>query len=688
MKHIRHTVHSFSLAVLLFTTLLVTGSGTVAQAQTIITAKDYSGFMRGSGYGWPNYVPASNLDQIRAVQTNALIILDWSGSGILQEAGSLTGPWKDVAGASAPYETKLASVSGPDLPGAFYRLRGVAGVHSGVGAGCPQQGFNFTGLPPEHWANHPATPTQCGWIVPELATGFADVPSGGLTEAFVRVVLRSFSVSNNWTWWAGSPLTEEDDAIHQNEGALRFRVRNPDPLGLDNDYRLRFELCFDNPYAFSGNPLQLNYWWIVHTWDWEDHNGRRIYTPMYRFKFAGGRVGPWQHIAETNTHPVAGFTFDQRHYRCLFDQTLPRTNWTEIEIAQNLPYTLDDRDALLKTIRAKYLPRYGDLGLRKKHLGYGGLYYPTNAGFPTEANELYAIELFKKVPGSEGTPNLATNRIVLIMAGLDYEPAGNFVAEGSVREILDHWSTPGRDYRNLASYVIIPIGNPDAYEWPMCHVVPYGNGYADNAIHRPYIFLEPEGAVPDAALDPEGLALRNYVRSLTTQGLDGHGGSIVTLLDYQNDLCPHPNRWQQANSFFPPIWGFIFYSDTGQSNAAVRFLANLRQELNHPNTGRYIRDSNSPQGWFKVQRANYGIPLWLLFEFDAAALYSHVNGPPGGWQGAFTSPIMLPGSGGGPTFYMHGYVDQIGQATAGDPAHVFKLFGRDIMDAARRELLP
>jgi hypothetical protein len=37
---------------------------------------------------------------------------------------------------------------------------------------------------------------------------------------------------------------------------------------------------------------------------------------------------------------------------------------------------------------------------------------------------------------------------------------------------------------------------------------------------------------------------------------------------------------------------------------------------------------------------------------------------------------------------MHGYVDQIGQATAGDPAHVFKLFGRDIMDAARRELLP
>ena len=678
MNHLKQDLASSSLAALLFATIsFAAGGGLPADAQTIITAKDYSGFMRGSDDGWPDYVPPSNLGNIQAVQSNALLILDWSGAGILQKASSLTGPWTDVAGASPPHQIELATIFGAGLAQSFYRVRGATTVHSGVGAGCPQQGFDFTGLPPEHWANFPATPTQCGWIVPELATGFADVPSGGMTDAFVRVVLRSFSVSNKWTWWAGSPLTEEDDAIHQNEGALRFRVRHPNPMGMENQFRLRFELAFDNPYAFSGDPLQLNYWWVVH-----------IFTPMFRVKDRSGKVGTWQHFADTNTHPTAGFTYDQRHYRCLFEQLTPATPWAEFEVAQNLPYALADRDAFLRFVRTNYPPQQPDLCIRKRHLGYGGLYRPTNAGFPSEFNELYAIELFKKVPGSESTPDLATNRIVLIMAGLDYEPAGNFVAEGSVREILDHWSTPGRDYRNLASYVIVPIGNPDAYEWPMCHVVPYGNGYADNAIHRAYMFLEPESAMPDAALDPEGLALRNYVRSLTAQGLDGHGGSIVALLDYQNDLCPHPNRWQQANSFFPPIWGFIFYGDTGQSNAAIRFLANLRVELQHPSTGRYVRDPATSQSWFKVQRANHGIPLWLLFEFDAAVLYSHMTGPPGGWQGQFPTPIQLPGTGGGPTFYAQGYIDQIGQATAGDPAHVFKLFGRDIIDAARRELLP
>jgi len=40
------------------------------------------------------------------------------------------------------------------------------------------------------------------------------------------------------------------------------------------------------------------------------------------------------------------------------------------------------------------------------------------------------------------------------------------------------------------------------------------------------------------------------------------------------------------------------------------------------------------------------------------------------------------------TFYVHGYLDQVGQATAGDPAHLFKLFGREIADAVREELLP
>lgn len=104
--------------------------------------------------------------------------------------------------------------------------------------------------------------------------------------------------------------------------------------------------------------------------------------------------------------------------------------------------------------------------------------------------------------------------------------------------------------------------------------------------------------------------------------------------------------------------------------------------------GRYVRNPASPQGWIKVERNVYSIPLWLLFEFDADALYSETNAAPSWMVGEFTSPITLPGTNGIPTFYVHGYVDQVGQATASDPAHVFKLFGRDIADAVREELLP
>ena len=656
----------------------------MGQAQEVITAKDYSGFMRGNGYGWPTYASPTNLGQIRAARTESGSALNWDAAGLLQVAAELTGPWADVAGASSPH------IIAPAPTNAFYRVRGSAAVHSGVGAGCPQQGFDFTGLPTNHWANRLASPNACGWIVPESWTGFADV--GMAQDAYVQVVMRSFNVDNGWTWWNGPSATPEDDAIHQNDGWFHFRVRNPTPLGPLAEYRLRFEVCFDNPYAFPGDPLQLNLWWADGTWDWEDHGGRHIYTPMYRIKSPTGTVGPWRHITETNVHPVAGCLSDQRHYRCLFEETIPRTNWVEIEVAQNLPYTIDDRRRLLEHVRTNHLHRYDDLGIRKKHLGYGGLYSPPGEtqNPHAEFNELYAIEIFRQTPGSDGVPDLPNDRIVVVLAGLDYEPAGNFVAEGVLLEILDHWATADRDYRNRASYVILPIANPDGYEWGTCHVVPYGNGYggATNVIHRGYMFLEPEAQAPDPALDPEALALRDYFRSLTAQGLDGHGGSIVTLLDLQNDLCPHPGRWQDKNWFLPPIYGIIKYGDAGQSNAALRVLSNLRVELTHPNTGRYVRDSSSPQGWEKQPYAGYGIPLWILFEFDAAVLYSHVTGPPGGWLGQFPTPIRLLGTGGDPTFYVHGHIDQIGLATAGDPAHVFKLFGRDIIDAVRAELLP
>ena len=112
---------------------------------------------------------------------------------------------------------------------------------------------------------------------------------------------------------------------------------------------------------------------------------------------------------------------------------------------------------------------------------------------------------------------------------------------------------------------------------------------------------------------------------------------------------------------------------------------------NSPYTAPYVRDPRDSKGWRGFGYAEHGIPLWLLFEFDGAALFSLEPNSPDWMQGEFAQPIQLPRRPfATPHFYVHGCLDQVGQATApdGDPAYVFKQFGRDIANAVRKELLP
>jgi hypothetical protein len=60
-------------------------------------------------------LPAPNVLAIVPGDTGG--ILCWTGSGILQSAPSLDGPWNDITGATSPY------VVGYDLPQQFFRLR-------------------------------------------------------------------------------------------------------------------------------------------------------------------------------------------------------------------------------------------------------------------------------------------------------------------------------------------------------------------------------------------------------------------------------------------------------------------------------------------------------------------------------------------------------------------------------------
>lgn len=669
-----------------------------AMAQILITADDYSGFMKGNGYAWsatppPIYSPPDP-PQPWLEECGDLLVARWSGEGDLETDADLVGVWTGCPEAVPPHPVDLS------VDRTFLRLRQRSALHAGVGTGCPQQGFDTTALPDDHWTNVPATPEACGWIVPEKFTGFADVIDEG--SPFVRVVLRGFHQDPaGYSWWFGDYPTWQDDVIHQNDGWFHFRLRKPGGgSGLSN-YLVRFQIAMDNPYAFPGGPEEFNEWWLNgFVWDWEDRSGRHLYTPMYRYHFPDGKLSDWFHFPESGVTPDPAHTTGGRSYRCLFELTTPPpltpgADWEEIEVAQNLPYSLEDRAEFWSRLAGTYPGRYSNLCLRKRSLGMGGL-ADENEQLPPiqrEFHELYAIEIFRKGVGTVEEPDLPNNRIAIILAGMDYEPAGNWVAEGMALEILDNWPT----FSSAGSYAIIPIANPDGYEWPSTHVIPFGNGLTgDNAgIHRGYIFLEGEDEVPDNALDPEALSLRDYVRELNQLGFDGSGGSIVGMLDLENDLCPHSDRWPVPGPGvqLPPVYGYLFaplappYTELLKAKALVNRL--LDPEAS-PHTHAYFRNPVRDEGWRAAgdDCLEFGIPLYIVFEFEAAALFSTSETPPSWLAGGFSTPIGLPGISGGPdAFYVHGYIDQVGQEVAGDPAWVFKQFGRDIANALRLELM-
>jgi len=155
-------------------------------------------------------------------------------------------------------------------------------------------------------------------------------------------------------------------------GWFHFRVRHPDPLGMARQYLLRFELAMDNPYAFTNGLVQLNNWYVTgYVWDWESHAGRHPFTPVYRIKYATGTVGPWRHFPEAAVRPNTNYLHtDGRTYRCLFEEVFPASiAWREVEVAQNLPYTLEDRNHYLNQIRVDYSDRYDDVCIRKRLCG-------------------------------------------------------------------------------------------------------------------------------------------------------------------------------------------------------------------------------------------------------------------------------------------------------------------------------
>ena len=84
------------LALLLALTMAVR-----SEAQQVIGAEHYSGFLRGDGYGWHGST-VTGPGPLRITWTPPEIMLTWPNTGMLQSASSILGPWNDHADAASP----------------------------------------------------------------------------------------------------------------------------------------------------------------------------------------------------------------------------------------------------------------------------------------------------------------------------------------------------------------------------------------------------------------------------------------------------------------------------------------------------------------------------------------------------------------------------------------------------------
>lgn len=554
----------------------------------------------------------------------------------------------------------------------------VPGRGWGVAGGCPQVGYDHR-VPngEDFWLN------VAPWRVGFDAAGFADAQGEYYPPVaeWVRVRLRSLR--------EGPPLPGGElfeDLQHQNDAWFRFKVR-PEASAGDVHGAFRFELAFDHPATGEVNH------WVERgfCYDFE------VFSPIWRGIGADGAAGGWQHFRLPTVVPAMNLyrTEDGRPYRALFQLDAAELGrptgtqpWKEVEIAQALPYTLEDRtDFWANELSVQQIPT---VSIRQcVDLDGDGL--PDHGGLAThpvypESHGLVAWEITRT-----GSP---ARDVVLVTAGMHYEPPGNLVMEGFIREVLAH-----PEWLERLSFVFVPILNPDAYEWGVTHVAPYGNNALPGA---PDTVCDLEGWTWQYDLerygygrlaDPEARSLHAYFSNLTRQA----GHRILAHLDLHADLCPHPNRWVDHEWQPPSIYGYIAYleaQDRQRAEALVGLLA--------PSTGRpvpawnqfswpYYRSYETPAGWtswayagaahWESYFAHTAVPLHITFEYDELALYraKGLAKPP--W---IETPVIEDHGG----YAVDGYIDAVGRQVGGSDAYLFDRWGAELAQAVKRVFGP
>jgi hypothetical protein len=468
-----------------------------------------------------------------------------------------------------------------------------------VKAGCPQMAYDLQTLPkvaprPEQlhwmlrlWHHHHGKPIY-------EYTGFRNYTDDSPPR--VQVVLRNIG--------SEAPNADPTNPIHQTDGWFRFRVK----LDGNDQQELYFELVLDEPMEneWKAEPLFC--------WDWgqDEPSGlaaRQIFRPVYRVLRAGKRPpDAWKlasKVRTTRSKESSESPNDPNSFGCIFKCDDP--DFVDagpddyVEIAQGIPYTLDDWEYFRKTMNHNY-PHH----VRQRKIGSGGL---RNA-HPDwrEVNDIYALEI--------KDPDLPAKPTVFLVAGQDYEPPGNWVCHGFVNEVLH--DPEGRGYLNHFSVAAVGVANPDAHSWGCSHVVPYGNG------HAPIWWWwrgspDPEWLGGSGGVEHMGLC--NYMNQLRFGWLDVGSGMRLNL-SLHADLAPHPARWK-AGRMGPPIYG---YYKPGLLSGNNQRIDDFVQKLqNTPTCGPYVR----PFADWAEANIMAGHEDAITLEYDESVLYRTVDANPG-----------------------------------------------------------
>ncbi len=453
------------------------------------------------------------------------------------------------------------------------------------------QGFFDVDLPPEYW-------------------GDARRP-----ENLVKVRFMSLPFDDD----NGNPYNDQADAH------FRFRVKKQKENELHN-FRYLFDWTQPSPDMLG---IWQNAWWEdAACWD------LAVFRPVHRF-IINGNPTAWERTELGIIFPYND-PEDRSNNRCMY--TIPldivyEDMDYEIEVCSFIPYVLSDLEVFLDEIESDVdtiNSSVDNWSVNLQTIGHGGLKYAENS-WEQESNPIQVLEIDSHL----------TKHSVLITAGVHYEQTGNFVMEGLIEELL-HNIIAG----NAAplDYILIPITNPDAYEWGTVHARPYGTrpngmgGWVKDPVleNGQQWYRTDDGNYTQD--DVEAVALRAYMAGLissTSFQCDGGYGTVPLLfVDLHCDVCPHPSMWEEPQG--NP--GDLYYRAPGNYGQAFTWFEQDLLTLRDTFAQRLSEDNPFMRPWDEWWRFefNNGMPSQTVpgfenllarvaIEYDENALYQDVT---------------------------------------------------------------